>query len=142
MEFLDSGHFASGFGDLDAVCDEDGPAIDAKDAGVDAEDQSAPGAGEFVQIQGGAVEEVQEPVVAGGLQTQGAHDTGDAQQFLPGSDSRQTERHPQKGSGPGAGGPQTAYQQPPIVPEHARPPEPVGLDVSGDAGSMKSVDIV
>jgi len=71
------------------------------------------------------VEEVQEPVVAGGLQTQGAHDTGDAQQFLPGSYSRQAERHPQEGSGPGAGGPQIAHQIPPVIPEHERPPSRV-----------------
>ena len=32
---------------------------------------------------------------------------------------------------PGAGGPQIAYQQPPIVPEHARPPQPVGWDIAG-----------
>jgi hypothetical protein len=89
---------------------------------VDAEDQSAPGKSELVQIQGGAVEEVQESVVAGGFQTQGAHDTGDAQQFLPGSYSRKTERHPQKGSGPGAGGSQIAHQIPPVIPEHERPP--------------------
>jgi hypothetical protein len=76
-----------------------------KDAGVGAEDQVTPGAGELVQIQGRAVEEVQEPVVAGGLQSQGAYDAGDPQQILAGSHSRQTERHPQEGSGPGAGGP-------------------------------------
>ena len=29
MEFFDSRHFASGLGDLDAVGDEDGPAVDA-----------------------------------------------------------------------------------------------------------------
>ena len=46
---------------------------------MDAEDQSAPGKGELVQIQGLAMEEVQESVVAGRLQSQGAHDTGDAQ---------------------------------------------------------------
>ena len=36
------------------------------------------GKGDLVKIQGGAVEEVQDPVVAGGLHSQGAHDTGDA----------------------------------------------------------------
>ena len=47
MEFFDTGHFASGLGDLDAIADEDGPAVDAQDAGVEPEDQSAPGAGEL-----------------------------------------------------------------------------------------------
>jgi hypothetical protein len=48
MEFFDSGHLAAGLGDLDAVADEDGSAVDAQDAGVEAEEQSAPGVGEFV----------------------------------------------------------------------------------------------
>ena len=39
--------------------------------------------------------------------------------------------HPEEGAGASAGGAQIAYQQPPIVAEHARPPEPVGWDVSG-----------
>src|ERR1022692_164287 len=60
MEFFDSGHLASGLGDLDAVADEDGLEVDAEEAGVESEDQSAPGAGELVQIQGRAVEEVRE----------------------------------------------------------------------------------
>jgi hypothetical protein len=47
MELFDPGHLASGLGNLDAVADEDGLAVDAQDAGVEAEDQSAPGAGEL-----------------------------------------------------------------------------------------------
>ena len=70
------------------------------------------------RIQGGAVEEVQESVVAGRFQSQGAHDTGDAQQILASGESRQAEGHPQEGSGPGAGGPQIAHQIPPVIPEH------------------------
>src|ERR1017187_6343032 len=76
MEFFDSGHLASGLGDLDAVADEDGLEVDAKEAWVEPEDQSAPGVGELVQIQGRAMEAVQEPVVAGRLQAQSAHDAG------------------------------------------------------------------
>jgi len=122
MEFLDPGHFASGFGDLDAVADEDGLEVDAKDAGVGSKEESAPDAGELVQIQGWAVEEVQEPVVAGRLQAQGAHDAGDAQQIFASGESRQAEGHPQEAPGPGAGGPQFAHQTPPVAPEHERPP--------------------
>jgi hypothetical protein len=48
MELFDCGHLASGLGNLDAVADQDGPAVDAQDAGVEPEDQSAPGAGELV----------------------------------------------------------------------------------------------
>ena len=48
MELFDSGHLASGLGDLDAVADKDGSAVDVQDAGAEAEEQSAPGVGEFV----------------------------------------------------------------------------------------------
>jgi hypothetical protein len=48
MELFDGGHLASGLGDLDAIADEDGPAVDAQDAGVEPEEQCAPGAGELV----------------------------------------------------------------------------------------------
>jgi hypothetical protein len=89
---------------------------------VGAEDEGTPGAGELAQIQSRAVEEVQESVVAGGLPSQSANDAGDPQQFLAGSPTRQTERHPQEGSGPGAGGRQIAHQIPPVIPEHERPP--------------------
>jgi hypothetical protein len=65
MELFDPGHLASGLGDLDAVPDQDGPAVYAQDAGVEPEDQRAPGAGKLVQIEGRAVEQVQEPAVAG-----------------------------------------------------------------------------
>ena len=65
MELYDPGHLASGLGDLDAVPDKDGSAVHAQDAGVEPEDQSAPSTGELVQIQGRAVEQIQEPVVAG-----------------------------------------------------------------------------
>src|SRR5665811_2161217 len=125
MELFDPGHFASGLGDLDAVADEDGLEVDAKNAGVESEDQSAPGVGEFVQIQGRAMEEVQEPVVAGRLQAQGAHNAGDPQQVLAYGHSGEAERHPQEGPGAGAGGPQFAHQIPPVIPEHERPPSRV-----------------
>src|ERR1035441_3624273 len=110
MEFFDSGHLASGLGDLDAVADEDGLEVDAKEAWVEPEDQSAPGVGELVQIQGRAMEEVQEPVVAGRLQAQSAHDAGDAEQIFASGESGQAEGHPQEGAGACAGGAQFAHR--------------------------------
>src|ERR1035437_2070740 len=101
MEFFDSGHLASGVGDLDAVADQEGLAVHAKNARVESEDQSAPGVGELVQIQGRAVEEVQEAVVAGRLQAESAHEAGDAEQIFASGESGQTEGHPPEG--PGAG---------------------------------------
>jgi hypothetical protein len=48
MELFDSGHLATGLSDLNAIADEDGPAVDAQDAGVEPEEESTPGTGEFV----------------------------------------------------------------------------------------------
>src|SRR5882762_802283 len=104
MELFDSGHFAAGLSDFDAVADEDGPAVDAQDAWVETEEQSAPGAGELVQIQGRGVEEVQEAVVAGRLQAPGADDAGDPEQILADGHPGQAEGHPQEGPSAGAGG--------------------------------------
>ena len=59
MEFLDRGHLLTGLGHFDAITGQDRHAVDAEDGWVKAEDESTPSAGEFVQIQGGAVEEVQ-----------------------------------------------------------------------------------
>ncbi len=86
-------------GVMHAGAGEDGAdrQLSIKDAGSESEDQSAPGAGELVQIQGRAVEEVQEPVVADRLLAQGAHDAGDAQQIFASGESRQAEAHPQEG---------------------------------------------
>ena len=72
------------------------------------------------------MEEVQEAVVAGRLQAQGAHDAGDPLEILASGDSRQAEGHPQEGPGAGAGGPQFAHQIPPLVPEHEAASLPVG----------------
>src|ERR1035437_6165344 len=125
MEFFDSGHLASGLGDLDSVADQEGLAVHAEEAWVEPEEERAPGVGEFVQIQGRAMEEVQEPVVAGRLQAQGAYNAGDPQQVLAYGHSGEAERHPQEGPGAGAGGPQFAHQIPPVIPEHERPPSRV-----------------
>src|SRR5207247_1944938 len=52
----------------------------------------------------GAVEEIQEAVVAGRLQAQGSHDAGDPLEILADGHSRQAEGHPQEGPSAGAGG--------------------------------------
>jgi hypothetical protein len=91
---LDGGHLASGLGELETVTDQDGSAVDAQDGGMGAEDQRAPGTGKPVQVHGGAVEEVQQAVVAEGLQAQGAHDAGDALEILAGGEPCQANTHP------------------------------------------------
>jgi hypothetical protein len=48
MKLFDSRHLVTGLGDLDTVADEDGSAVDTQDAGVEPEEQSAPGVGELV----------------------------------------------------------------------------------------------
>ena len=94
MELLDGGHLASGLGDLETVTEQNGSAVDAQDGGMGAKDQRAPGAGKPVQVHGGAVEQVQQAVVAGGLEAQGAHDAGDALQILAGGEACQANTHP------------------------------------------------
>src|ERR1039458_1336016 len=122
MEFFDSGHLSSGLGDLDAVADEDGLEVDAKEAWVEPEDQSAPGVGELVQIQGRAMEEVQEPVVAGRLQAQSAHDAGDAEQIFASGASGQADVPLQDAVGVWWGRHSVCHGISPGVPEPELPP--------------------
>ena len=71
-----------------------GLAVDAKDAGVDAKHQIAPRTGELVQIQGRTVKEVEESVIAGRHQPQGAHDARDPHEIRACRHSREANGHP------------------------------------------------
>ena len=123
MQLFDSGHLASGLGDFESVANQNYPAVDTQDAGVNTENQSAPGLSDLVQIEARAVQEVEKAVVAGGLQAQCAHDAGDPHHFRANCHSCQTESHPQESPATCAGGPQLAYQSPPLVPKsHEIPP--------------------
>jgi hypothetical protein len=63
-----------------AVPHEYGSAVDPQDTRVGSKHRRAPGTGELGQVQGRAVEEVQEAVVTGRQQPEGPHDAGDPQE--------------------------------------------------------------
>ena len=65
MQLFDSWHLSSSLGDFESVANQHYSAVDAQDAGMNTENQSAPGLGELVQIEARAVQEVeihQDPV--------------------------------------------------------------------------------
>ena len=65
MMIIHAGYRPTSFADLDPVADEYVLAVHARDSSVDPQYQFAPEAGELVQVQGRAVEEIQESVIAG-----------------------------------------------------------------------------
>src|ERR1700757_4960920 len=62
MQELDRGHFATALGDLDAVTDQDTPAVDAHGLGEQAQHHLSPYRGELIELDGGAVEVIDECV--------------------------------------------------------------------------------
>ena len=65
MQLLNGCHFATDFGHLDSITDEDRPVIDFRHEGgrQDGQDQAAPKGGEGVNEDRFAVEEIEEPVL-------------------------------------------------------------------------------
>lgn len=70
VELLDRRHFASGFGSFDAVAKQDDASVDGeKKGGQDAENQTRPYGSEPGEVNGRTVEEIQDPVVEGVLES-------------------------------------------------------------------------
>ena len=63
MQELDRRHLAAALGDLDAVADQDVPAVDAQLLGEQAQHQLGPQRCEPVELDGGAVEVIDERIV-------------------------------------------------------------------------------
>src|SRR5215475_7432022 len=78
MQQFDRRHLAAAIGDLDAVADQDVPAVDAQRLGQQAKYQRGPQRGELVELDGGGVEIVTERIVATRIEVQCAHDGGDS----------------------------------------------------------------
>src|SRR3954462_11845564 len=78
---LDRWHLAAALGDLDAVTDQDAPAVDAQRLGKQPQHHLAPQLCEPVELHGGAVEAIEEGIVAPSVELQRAHNAGYAQQF-------------------------------------------------------------
>ena len=79
MQQFDRRHLAASLGDLDAVADQDVPAVDAQCLGQQAKHQRGPQLGELVELDGGGVEIVAERIVAARIEVQRAHDGGDTE---------------------------------------------------------------
>ena len=73
VEQFDRGHFLSRFRGFDPVSHQKESSVYPEDGGMDLEEKSNPRPGEDRQIQGLAVEEIQNPIIAAFLQAQGAH---------------------------------------------------------------------
>lgn len=95
-EFFNPWHFASGLRDFDSVGQQNQPALGMKDRREMTQCDANPEAGEFLGVEGWAVEEVQQPVVATWTQAQDANDAGNASHVLPGTQPSQDGGHPQK----------------------------------------------
>jgi hypothetical protein len=96
MQPLDAGHLLAGLADLESVADEHEPPVAAQQLRMEVHHERRPQPREPVHIQRRTVEEVQEPVIAHGLQPQRAHEAGDAPQVLAHAQPHQDHAHPHK----------------------------------------------
>lgn len=87
MEEFDAWHLLSRFRDFQPIPNDDESSIDFEDTCKEAQYGLHPEAREPVDIKRRAMEEIEDPVVAGVFQPKGTHDAGDAPEI--GSD-RQT----------------------------------------------------
>src|ERR1035438_4358893 len=71
VQEFDCGHLAAAFALLQAVGQDDKPAVAAFDSWVDLEHQASPDAGEAIGTEGRAVKEVQQAAIAARPQPQG-----------------------------------------------------------------------
>ena len=115
MQEFDRRHLAAALWDLDAVADQDAPAVDAQRLGEQAQHQLGPQRGELVELDGGAVEVIDERIVEAGIEVQRAHDGGDAEQLRPHREACHGGGEPQEGL---QAGERRAQQPDRIPPEH------------------------
>ena len=94
LEAFDAGHLFAGFGDLNPVADQDATSVARQHSRMEVDQEHRPQTRKRVQIQRRGVEQIQEPVIADRLESQGAHETGDAPQVLPDAKSHQDHTHP------------------------------------------------
>ena len=117
MQELDRRHLAAALGDLDAVADQDAPAVDAQRLGEQPQHHLGPQRCEPVELHGGAVEAIEEGIVAARIEVQRAHDAGDAQQFRPHREACHGGGEPQEGSQAGERRAQPPDRVPPVHPQ-------------------------
>ena len=120
MQELDRRHLAAALGDLDAVADQDVPAVDAQLLGEQAQHQLGPQRCEPVELDGGAVEVIDERIVAARIEVQRTHDGGDAEQLRSHREACHGGGEPQEGSQAGERRAQHPDRVPPEHPQRHR----------------------
>ena len=81
MQELDGGHLPAAFGGLDAIPDQDQPAVEAHRICEEPQHRLDPQSRELIELDGGAVKTPAQRVVTVRAQVQGPDDAGDATQF-------------------------------------------------------------
>ena len=97
MQEFDRRHLAATLGDLDAIADQDAPAVDAQRLRKQAQHELGPERCEAVELDGGAVEVIDEGIVVAGVEVQRAHEGGDAQQLGPHREASNGGGEPEEG---------------------------------------------
>ena len=120
MQELDPRHLATALGDLNAIADQDAPAIDAQRLGKQTQHQLGPQRGEPVELDGGAVEGVAQRIVAPSVEVQRAHDGGHTQHVGARREACHGGGEPEEGLQPGECRAQTPDRVPPVHPQRHR----------------------
>jgi hypothetical protein len=120
MQELDRRHLATALRDLDAVADQDAPAVDAQRLGEQAQHQLGPQRCELFELDCGAVEGIDECIVAARIEGERPHDGGDAEQLRPHREACHGGGEPQEGSQAGERRTQQPDRIPPERPERHR----------------------
>ena len=113
----DGGHLPAAFALLEAVGQDDQPAVAALDAGMDFEHEAGPDAGEAVGTEGRAVEESEQGSVAACPQAESTDEAGDAGQVRSGAEGGQDYGQPEKGAPAGTRRAQLRHHRPPVEPK-------------------------
>jgi len=123
MQQLDCGHLATAFGDFDAVTNENEAAVDPEQTGKASQDHLSPQRSHGGELDGRAVEGIQQPVVALLLQAEGADRTGDTEQVGSHRHSGHAGCKPQEAAQASARRPELPSHRPPMHPQpHRLPP--------------------
>jgi hypothetical protein len=111
-----AGHLAALLGVLESVENEHRASVDAVER-EEFDDEFKPALGEEVELDGVAVKEVQEAVIATFLEAEGPDEAGHAQQIAPHTEGGKSKNEPEEGAVSGEGGSEQADGVPPSDPK-------------------------
>ena len=120
MQEFDGRHLATTLWDLDTVADHDAPAVDAQLLGEQAQHELGPERCEAVELDGRAVEVIDEGIVVAGVEVQRADEGGDAEQFGPHGETCHGGGEPEEGLQAGERRAQLPDRVPPVHPQRHR----------------------